>query len=502
MKILSAEQIREVDRFTIQQEQISSLDLMERAAGVCCTWLENNFEKERAVWIFCGPGNNGGDGLAMARILLKSGYSIRAFILGGQSRRSDDFLANESLLRETDAGAITELNTENDFPFIPEHVVLVDALFGTGLSKPIEGLAALLVVYLNDSGAEIISIDLPSGLFPDQLPAPTQQIVRATHTLSFQLPKFSFLFPSSDEYIGQWHLLKIGLNQKFIEGLSTNLNYISQYEMQGILKPRKKFSHKGNYGHALLISGSKGKIGAAVIAASACLRSGVGLLSVQVPKCGVSIVQTVVPEAMVIEDRGEDTLDETVELLPYNAVALGPGTGTGEGFKRLLEEAMQKVKFPLILDADALNTIAYHPEMLKLVPVNSILTPHVKEFDRLAGIASNDSDRHLKQKEFSIKYKVIVVLKGAHTCITSPDGRVYFNSTGNPGMAKGGCGDALTGILLGLLAQGYSPIEAAQLGVFLHGLAGDVAMEEFTANAMTAMDLVGCLPDAFAGLLI
>jgi len=501
MKILSVEQIREVDRYTIDHQKILSHDLMERAAASCCSWLEEHLAKDQSISIFCGPGNNGADGLAIARILIKSGYKVKVFILGNFTDHSVDFDKNLKLLQETDASVLSVINSEEDFPHVPSGSIVIDSLFGTGLSRPVEGLMATLINYLNDCLGNIISIDIPSGLYADKLPENDSTIIRADHTLSFQLPKFSFLFPSTYQYVGQWHLLHIGLDKKFIDSLSTNKYYTTLQDCRNILLPRKKYSHKGSFGHALLVSGSKGKMGAAVIAASACLRSGVGLLTVHVPSCGTEILQLAVPEAMVSEDGGVFDIMTIPNLNAYSAVAIGPGCDTSEEFKVMLEGIVKQVNCPLVLDADALNSLAQNPDLLKSLPKNSILTPHIKEFDRICGESANDMERHEKQLKFSVKYKVLVVLKGAHTCISSPDGNIYFNSTGNPGMAKGGTGDALTGVLLALLAQGYSAIDAARLGVFVHGLAGDEAKEIFTEYSMTAMDLVSYLGSAFKKIL-
>ncbi len=501
MKILSVEQIREVDRYTIDHQKILSHDLMERAAASCCSWLEEHLAKDQSISIFCGPGNNGGDGLAMARILIKSGYKVKVFTIGVFPDHSIDFGKNLKLLQETDANALAIINSESDFPHVPSGSIIIDALFGTGLSRPVEGLMSGLINYLNDTDTNIISVDIPSGLFADSLPENNVSIIRASHTLSFQLPKFSFLFPSTNQYVGEWHLLNIGLDKKFIDSLSTDKYYTTLGDCRNILMPRNKFSHKGNFGHALLVSGSKGKMGAAVIAASACLRSGVGLLTVHTPSCGTDILQVTVPEAIVSEDAGVFDIMTVPNLSAYGAVAIGPGCGTGEEFKVVLEAIVKKAHCPLVLDADAINSLAQNPDLLNVLYVNTILTPHIKEFDRICGISVSDFERHEKQKEFSNKYKVFVVLKGAHTCISTPDGNVYFNSTGNPGMAKGGSGDALTGVLLALLAQGYSAFDAARLGVYVHGLAGDIAKEIFTEYSMTAMDITTCLGRAFKKML-
>ncbi|MBP6334481.1 MAG: NAD(P)H-hydrate dehydratase, partial [Bacteroidia bacterium] len=436
-------------------------------------------------------------GLAIARILSISGYNVKAFILSALTKQAYDFNRNLELLREVDKSIVTEINSENDFPFCKNDDLIIDALFGSGLKKPLEGISKSLVNYLNQSEAEIVAIDLPSGLFSDELPDVANPIVKASHTLTFQLPKFSFMFPSSAEFVGEWHLLDIGLNQNFIDRQSCQPRFSTAKEMKTLLKPRKKFSHKGDYGHALLLSGSKGKVGATVIAASACLRSGTGLLTIHAPGCGEQILQTTVPEAMLLNEANNSEIGQIFELDAYNAIGVGPGTGTSDAFTRILENILKGTRSPLVLDADALNVISQDPELKALLPESTILTPHVKEFTRLTRKAENDADRHELQKEFSKKYKVIVVLKGAHTCITCPDGSIYFNSTGNAGMAKGGFGDALTGIITGLLAQKYDPKEAAILGVYLHGLAGDIAKNQKTEYSMTAMDLVNELGEAY-----
>ena len=491
MKILSASQIRSADAYTIQHEPVSSINLMERAAAACVEWISKNAEKNYSFKIFCGPGNNGGDGLAIARMLLNAGFETKVFIVRESDKYSADFLENEKRLSNYHPLAIQNIKSEKDFPVIGYDDCVIDALFGTGLSKPLTGIFSKLIESINSSDAEIISIDLPSGLYADQH-SDGVAIIHANHTLSFQLPKLAFMFAENEKYVGDFHLLEIGLDREFIAEIPAANNYLSKYFLQTLLKPRKKFSHKGNYGHALLVAGSKGKMGAALLAAKGCLRTGVGLLTMHVPETGIDIMQISCPEAMVA--IGE------MDFNKYAAIGIGPGIGIEAGAKEILKKYFHFAKAPMVLDADALNIISEERELLKLIPANSILTPHPKEFERLAGKTENDFERHELQLFFSKNHKVYVVLKGAHTCITTPDGISYFNSTGNPGMAKCGSGDVLTGIITSLLAQGYSSLESALLGVYLHGLAGDIAADKKGMDGMITRDVVNGVGEAWKNL--
>lgn len=487
MKILSAPQIRQADAYTIAHEPVASLDLMERAAVRCVQWIEKHMNSKCAFRIFCGPGNNGGDGLAIARMLFLSGYDVSVYVVGPDGKHSTDFLENEKRFVQIAPERIHGLESPDDFPEIDSNDYIVDALFGTGLSKAPLGLFALLIDYLNNSGAKIIAIDIPSGLFADQH-SYGASIIKARFTLSFQVPKLAFLFAENEKFVGSFHLLDIGLDRQFIEGLESSAVYLNREFIASLLKPRKKFSHKGSYGHSLLMAGGQGKLGAAVLAAGACLRTGTGLLSVHVPEEGVEIMQVAWPEAMI---------DRQPDLAKYNAIGIGPGIGTGREAKEMLRTVLLDAKAPLVLDADALNILSTDSLLLESIPAGSILTPHPKEFERLTGKSDDDFARHEKQLAFSAKHKTYVVLKGAHTCITTPDGISYFNSTGNPGMAKGGSGDALTGMITSLLAQGYASRDAALVGVYLHGLAGDLAAHEKGMDGMIAHDVVEAIPAAW-----
>ncbi len=496
-KLFSAEQIRKADAYTIQHEPIASVDLMERAAMACFNWIKEQGFRQMAIHIFCGTGNNGGDGLALTRLLLDASYEVSAYIVRYSNKSSEDFNSNEKRLKEIYAKHISEIHTGDSFPAIHKNDLVIDALFGTGLSKPVSGLAADVIHYLNSTKARIISIDIASGLFADQHSDPQSAIIKPTYTLSFQFPKHAFLFAENGTFTGKVEVLDIGLHQRFINEEPVTNYMLNRQFVKHLLKPRKKFSHKGSFGHALLIAGSYGKIGAAVLSAKALLRSGAGLLTVKVPGCGYTILQSTVPEAMVLTDTNEDYLTQAVQLEPYSSIGIGPGIGTEKETQKTLKTILSSCKKPLVMDADALNCISLNKEWLSLIPKHSILTPHLKEFERLTQKAVNDFDRNRLQIEFSRSYQVYVILKGAHTCISTPEGFCYYNSTGNPGMAKGGSGDVLTGVITGLLAQGYSPLDSAIIGVYIHGFSGDLAKELKGETGMIAGDIVERLPSAF-----
>jgi len=500
VKIFSTKQVKEADKFTIEREPVASIDLMERAAFKCVEWINQHFSKEQPYKIFCGPGNNGGDGLAIARLLALSGFTVQVFVPRSPENYSADFLVNEQRLKQTHQHLLHNIFSHTDLPVINAADIIIDALFGTGLSKPVSGLAADCINCMNNSGAKIIAIDMPSGLFADIHSGPSSTISKAAHTLSFQFPKLAFFFPENALYVGDWQVLDIGLNELFIRNEPTNNYLLTKGLIKNLLKPRMKFSHKGTFGHALLVAGSYGKIGAAILAARSCLRSGVGLLTMHIPKCGYEILQSTVPEAMVSVDDNDRFIQGAIKSNEFSATGIGPGIGTDALTQKNLHSLLVTTHKPLVLDADALNIIGLNKDWLSVVPANAVLTPHPKEFERIAGKAANDFEWHQLQIDFSKKYKVFLILKGAYTCITTPSGDSYFNTTGNPGMAKGGSGDALTGLLTGLLAQGYSSFEACSIAVYIHGMAGDMAKQELGEMGMTAGDLIQYLPNAFLAI--
>ncbi len=495
LKIFSSKQIREADRFTIQNEPSASIDLMERAAAKCVEWIKQKFNKENSFSVFCGHGNNGGDGLAIARMLLVSGFEVKVFI-AGEGKYSEECIINKKRLEEKNSSVIHILLSADDFD-LQKNDIIIDALFGTGLSRPVTGFMAGCINTINQNGNKIISIDIPSGLFADISSDHSSAIVKAQHTLTFQFPKYAFFFAQNAEYVGDWEIIDIGLSKKFIDAEPSGKYLITKDLIKNIFRPRRKFSHKGTFGHALLIAGSYGKIGAAVLSARACLRSGAGLLTVHLPQCGYEIMQVSNPETMVTVDANEKMIGDMIGTENFSSVGIGPGIGTEQITQKMLYGLLTKSSQSLVIDADALNILGQEKKWLDQIPANSILTPHPKEFERIAGRSNDDFERHELQVAFSKKFKVYVILKGAHTCITTPSGESYFNNTGNPGMAKGGSGDVLTGIITGILAQKYSPLETGLLSVYIHGLAGDLAKNVLGETAMRAGDICDFLPAAF-----
>ena len=503
MKILAVDKIREADLFTIQNEPITGIDLMERAASACFYWLIKHVPDHKKISLFCGTGNNGGDGLAIARLMASKGYITEVFLFGALEELSPGCRINFDRLQESPLIKCNVIAGKGSLPdFHPDKDIIIDALFGSGISRPVTGFLARVIRHINDQRSLTISIDVPSGLFCDKTVAgsPDPAIIHADHTLTFSPPKLAFFFPENDRYVGNWHLLDIGILQEYIGQAGTHFHYITSQDCKKILKKRNKFAHKGNFGHAYLICGSRGKMGAAILAAKACLRSGPGLVTVHIPRSGNTILQTAVPEAMLFFDAEEDIFSGIPDISAYSSIAVGPGIGQAEATRRALKNLIQNSKLPLIFDADAINILGENKTWIPFVPKGSIFTPHPKEFERLVGKSSDDFERNNIQREFSIKYGVYVVLKGAHTAITTPDGNCYFNTTGNPGMATGGSGDVLTGILAGIKAQGYSSLETCLLGVFLHGLAGDSAAGKRGQEALIASDIIQNLGHAFLSL--
>jgi NAD(P)H-hydrate epimerase len=498
MKLFTCKQISGIDQLTMQLEPISSIELMERASFRIADWVIQNVNHDRQVYLFAGPGNNGGDALAVARMLAWSNFRCTVYLADFGRELKGDPAINWQRLEEQNKVILKKIDSEESIPEIPAETIIIDGLFGSGLNKPLEGLAKKIVQQINQSEAEVISIDIPSGLFgEDNSENDLSGIVKANHTLTFQFPKLSFLFPENEQFVGEWTVLPIGLHSEAIATTESNYHFLTKEFISEKIKKRGKFSHKGTYGHALLIAGSYGKMGASILASRACLRSGVGLLTSHIPQLGYEIIQNSVPEAMISIDSSETVFSEVPDLSPYSAIGIGPGLDKKQETQHSLKVLLQAKPDKLILDADALNILSENQDWYAILPENTILTPHPKEFERLVGPSANSFERLQKQLRFSAKHKVIVVCKGAYTCITFPDGRVFFNSTGNPGMATAGSGDVLTGISLGLLAQKYSAEDATLIGVYLHGLAGDIAALEFGEYSLIAGDIITHLGKAF-----
>lgn len=494
MKILSAEQIHQWDDYIIKNEPVSSVELMERAAAKCVEWIEAKNFAGKNVKIFCGKGNNGGDGLAIARLLSKQRFSIEVFILELGVAGKNDFEANLNRLHSGPV-AIHFLQHSDFFPEIDINDLVVDALFGTGLTRSLDDLAAQLVHHINESKATIIAVDIPSGMFADKTSV-GNAMIKAAFALTFQTIKMCFLFPENEEYFGDVIVLDIGLSKDFLATQSSRYELTDRDLIRQIYKPRKTFSHKGIYGHALIIAGEKGKMGAAVLCSKACLRAGAGLVSAMVPEEQFAIIQTALPEAMVMSHEEV----EEVDWSKYAAIGVGPGIGTKEEGARLVQKVLAAFNKPIVIDADGLNILSANPELLAELPPGSILSPHPKEFERLFGKSEDQPQRIQTALANAKQYFVYIIVKGHNSVLACPDGEVFFNSTGNAGMAKGGSGDVLTGILTALLAQHYSPRETCLLGMYLHGLSADIAVTFVSKEALMAGDIVENLGKAFLSI--
>ena len=498
MKILSSNQLKELDKYTMEQEPIASIDLMERAAQALTEAIIRRWDTSHPIVVFAGPGNNGGDALAVARMLSQKSYHVEVFLFNTKGRLSEECQTNLHRLKTCGSIYFTEISTQFDPPILTENHVVIDGLFGTGLNKPLNGGFAAVVKYINASKATVVAIDIPSGLMgEDNTYNIRPHIVRADVTLSIQLPKLSFFFPENEEIVGEWELLDIGLKQSYIQAAESPYSILEEEQIRSLIKPRKRFAHKGSFGHGLLIAGSYGMAGASILSAKACLRSGIGLLTVHVPIYNHDLLQTTVPETIVQTDIHERYFAEPVDLSKYKALAIGPGLGQEEDTALAMMEQIQASNIPVVLDADAINILSSHRNWLSRLPKQSILTPHLGELERLTGKCMDTYERLTKVKELASYLHSYIIVKGAWTIIVTPDGRCFLNPTGNPGMATAGSGDVLTGILLALLAQGYSQEEACQLGVYVHGLAGDIAAETMSQMGMTSGDIIAALPQAW-----
>lgn len=501
MKILTCTQQKEADAYTIANNNILSINLMEKAASLIADEISKRWDRSHRIVVFAGAGNNGGDALAVARLLFSKSYPVEIYLFNIKGTISEDCMTNIQRLQQCGFTDYHEISNAFEPPKLTAEDVVVDGLFGSGLNKPLSGGFASVVKYINASNAQVVSIDLPSGLMgEDNSNNLRTNIIRADLTLSIQLPKLAFLFPENEDIVGEWKTLDIGISQEFIAQADTPYIITEASEMSQLIKPRKRFAFKNNFGHALLIAGSSGMAGASILAARACLRSGVGLLTIHTPVCNHDILQTAVPEAMVQNDVHELYFAEPVDLDNYQAIAIGPGIGQEEETALATFDQLADCYIPAVLDADAINILSSHRNYLNRLPRRSILTPHIGELERLIGRCNDSFDRLTKAKELAAYLQCYIVLKGAYSTVITPEGKFYFNPTGNPGMATGGSGDVLTGIILALLAQGHSQENAAQLGTFVHGLAGDIACRRTGEISLTASDIIAALPEAWKEL--
>ncbi len=501
IKIFTTEQVRELDQYTIQHEPIAPIDLVERASIAFVHAFTRRYSKQYRVVVFAGRGNNGADALAIARLLIEEAYHVETYLFNPSGVLSVECEDNKRRLEEKGDIRFTEVTNGFEPPVLGKRDIVIDGLFGTGLTRPLTGGFAAVVDYVNQSEAQVVSIDIPSGLFgEDNRGNDSEAIIHADVTFTFGFPKLAFFMPDSASYVGEWTVLDIGLHPEAVEKASSQWQWISEADVAAMFRPRDRFAHKGTFGHALLVAGSRGKMGAAILSARACLRGGAGLLTIHIPQRGEQALQTAFPEAMISLDIHNNHFSTVPDLAAYTAIGVGPGIGqhleTGSAFETLLQRAGK----PMVIDADGLNLLSSNHDLHRHIPANSILTPHPKEFDRLSGIHTTAYERLQKARTFAMEKKVIIVLKGAYTAVCTPDGHVCFNSSGNPGMATAGSGDVLTGILLGLLAQGYEPATAALMGVWIHGAAGDMAAHLQSEESMLAGDIIETLGKIFKQL--
>ena len=502
MKIFTSAQIHELDQYTIEHEPISSLDLMERAARALTQAIVTAWPATMPVVVFAGPGNNGGDALAVARMLAEKNYQVSVYLFNISGQLSAGCSANKKRLEDSrHIRQFIEVKEEFDPPQLEENMLVIDGLFGSGLNKPLAGGFASLVKYINASPSQVISIDVPSGLMTeDNTYNVRANIIKARQTLTIQQPKLSFLFAENQQFLGQLQTLDIRISREAIEKTEAQYTILEESDVRNRLLDRSPFAHKGQMGHALLVAGSYGMAGAAILAAQACLRSGVGKVTVNSPKRNIGILQSSVPEAIIHNGSEETIFAEAVDTEEYNAMGIGPGLGQSEQTAIALIAQLRRAQCPIVADADALNILANHRAWLQQLPKDIILTPHPKELDRMEGHSADSYERLIKARNLAERLQGIVLVKGHYTAICLPDGHILFNPTGNAGMATAGSGDVLTGIITGLLARGYKPQDACIVGTWLHGMAGDLAAQELGEESLIASDIIRYLPRAFKRL--
>ena len=500
MKIFSAAQLHEADKVTTEKHGITPLDLMERAGTQIFNWLHQRMQGAQVpVHIFCGIGNNGGDGLVVGRLLIEHGYKVHIYVANFTDKRSKCFLINYDRIKETTKNWPHLMTSEADFPEIYPDDVIIDAIFGIGLNRAPEGWVKSLIQYLNQQRAFKLAIDIPSGLHANMPVADRDAVIRANHTLTFQAPKLAFFLPESGEFVPYHEVIDIGLDPEYLYTTEPLAQLIFKNEARQFYKQREKYSHKGDYGHVLIVGGSYGKIGAVVLSARAAYRTGAGLVTSFVPKCGYEIVQTALPEAMTVTDAFDHLISEIDDVPEAQAAAIGMGIGTDERTIIALKKYFSETKSQLVIDADAINCIAMDDSLKELIPKHSVLTPHPGELRRLVGEWKDDYDKLERTKKFATDHQCIVLIKGANS-VTVFENKLYINTTGNPGMATGGSGDVLSGMIAALLAQGYDPLLATVFATYLHGMAGNIVSQSNSFEAVMAGDLTDTIGKAFLSL--
>lgn len=502
MKVFSQRQIKELENYTIENEPIAAIDLMERAAKKVAATIIKHYDNSRGIIVFAGPGNNGGDALATARLLALENYKVEVYLFNPNDHLSADCEANKQRLDALPNISFNEVTSKFEPPQLNNDDIIIDGLFGIGLNKPLSGGFAALVQFINTAAVEIIAIDMPSGLFcNDNSDNDKRNIIRATRTITSHSPKLSQLLVDNQEYIGKLEVVDIGLSEEKSKELYSDFEIVEAEQVAAMIKSRNAFGHKGSFGHALLIAGHYGMAGAAVLAAKASLRSGLGKLTLHTPIKNNDILQTAIPEAILSHDFSETIFTTAVSSDAYNAICLGPGLGKEpDTALAVLEQLQMSKKVPLVVDADALNILGEHKSWLQELPPATILTPHPAEFRRIQSGSTDAFTLLVDAQTLAQRLNIIVILKGHYTAICTPNGKTFFNPTGNSGMATAGSGDVLSGIITSLLAQQYSPLEASLLGVYFHGLAGDLAQADLEEECLIASDIIKYLPLAFKQL--
>ncbi len=501
MKILTAQQIKEADAYTIANEPIQSIDLMERASLAFTEKITERWHTDTPIKIFAGPGNNGGDALAVARLLHDKGYTVSVYLFNINDTLSEDCATNFKRLQKCEGVELTEVTTSFTPPQLNATDLIIDGLFGTGLSRPLMGGFASVAKYINASPSTVVSIDIPSGLMCENNSYNIMEhIVKADYTFTFQFPKLAFFFADIALYVGNWEVLDIGIRIPDTDTFHTPYHFTEEADICPLLKSRPRFAHKGTMGHAALIAGKHNMAGAAILASKAYMRSGAGKLTLRTPESNTTSVQIAVPEVVLDVETKAGYFSTPFDANPFDALGIGPGIGTDSHTAQAFIEQLRLTHSYIVIDADAINIIGSHRGWIQQLPKNCILTPHKKELFHLISTTRNCFEELERTRELAQKQHIYIIIKGAYSAIVTPEGECHFNPTGNPGMATAGSGDVLTGIILSLLAQDYTPHNAALLGVYLHGLAGDIAQQQYSEEAVIASDIVESIPKAFLQL--
>lgn len=513
MYLVTAQEMRELDRLTIEEYGTPGHVLMERAGAGATDALLHTFPqaRETAVLVFAGKGNNGGDGFVMARLLKKQGVKCEVILAAPKKEITGDALRNLNAFAKVH-GKITEITDSAQLDVVQNKLrrsgLIVDALLGTGLNAPVRGLIASLIELINMSGLPVMAVDIPSGLDADR-GEPLGTAVQAELTVTFGYPKRGQVGEPGASYVGQLAVVDIGIAAEAIAMVRPRVELLTAEEVGLLVRSRRHAAHKGDFGHLLVLAGARGKSGAALLCGGSALRVGTGLVTLGGPSSLNAVFSSVLIEAMTIPlpelPDGSFCLDENAmsqAVQGKTAIAYGPGVGVSADTIGLTRWLLRQSKVPMVIDADGLNCVATDVDMLRNAQSPLVLTPHPGEMARLLKATNAEIQAHRLDvaRSFATEHKCHLVLKGANTVIAAPDGRAWINSSGNPGMASGGMGDVLTGIIGGLLAQGYPPEEACCLGVFLHGYAGDMATEEKGEAGILARDLIERLPSGLRAL--